>query len=81
VWLFLLLGFVALRCSVRVYHGAQPERGYNTVLFIQLPVPRPVSSTLEYENEMPTLLKDDYHLQTVVPIAKCVHMGVPALRR
>ena len=35
-----------LRVSCFVQHGAQPERGYNVVLFIQLPRPRLVSSTL-----------------------------------
>jgi hypothetical protein len=35
-----------LRVSGFVQHGAQPERGYNAVLFFQLSGPRPVSSTL-----------------------------------
>jgi len=35
-------------CSIErcAQHGAQPERGYNTVLFFQFSGPRPVSFTL-----------------------------------
>ncbi|MGZ8907439.1 MAG: hypothetical protein ACXW1U_17155 [Methylobacter sp.] len=38
-------------------HGAQPERGYNAVLFFQLSVPRPVSSTLGVYAYYPKLLR------------------------
>jgi hypothetical protein len=48
-----------LRDSGFVQQGAQPERGYNPVLFFQLSGPRPVSFTLYPQNLEPMMEVDD----------------------
>ncbi len=65
-----------LRDSGFVQHGAQPERGYNTVLFILLSGPRPVSFTLGIHS-IHRKLRNDMESKIIAEAARATLDGSP----